>query len=53
MLEIPRTYNTFEHSAATIFNSFPQDIRDNPSYSSYTKDVKAVLKERARNGIFN
>jgi hypothetical protein len=53
MLEIPRNNNTFEHSAATIFNSLPQEVRDNSFYRSYVKEVKTVLTERARTRILN
>ena len=53
MLEIPRTNNTFEHSAAAIFNSLPQEVWDNSFYRSYIKEVKTVLAERARTRILN
>ena len=45
MLEISRTNDTFEHSAATTI--LPQDIRDNSFYNSYVKEAKSALMERA------
>ena len=53
MLEIPRTNNTFEHSAAAILTSLPQEVRDNSFYRNYVKEVKTVLTERARTRILN
>ena len=47
-LEIPKINNTVEHSAALIFNSFPQDIRDCTTYHEYVKKTRAVLMERAQ-----
>ena len=47
-LEIPKINNTFEHPAALIFNSFPQDIRDCTTYHEYVKKTRTVLMERAQ-----
>ena len=47
-LEIPKINNTVEHSAALIFNSFPQDIRDCTTYHEYVKKTRTVLMERAQ-----
>ena len=54
MLEIPRINNTFEHSASIIFNSLPQNIRDNDiSYSNFVNQVRTVFMERARTRVLN
>ena len=47
-LEIPKMNDTFEHLAALIFNSFPQDIRDCITYHEYVKKTRTVLMERAQ-----
>ena len=47
-LEIPKINDTFEHSAALIFNSFPQDIKDCTTYHEYVKKTRTVLMERAQ-----
>ena len=47
-LEIPKINNTFEYSAALIFNSFPQDIRDCTTYHEYVKKARTMLMERAQ-----
>ena len=54
MLEIPRINNTFEHSASIIFNSLPQNIRDNDiSYSSFVNQVTTVFMERPHTRVLN
>lgn len=54
MLEIPKTNNTFEHSAITIFNSLPQNIRDiDISYGSFFNQVRTVFMERAHTRVLN
>ena len=52
-LEIPKISNTFEHSAALIFNSFLQDIRDCTTYHEYVKNMRTVLTERAQVCIYH
>ena len=47
-LEIPKINNTFQHSAALIFNSLRQDIRDCTTYHEYVKKMRTVLMERAQ-----
>ena len=47
-LEIPKINNTFEHSAALIFNSLPQDIRDCITYHEHVKNTRTMLMERAQ-----
>jgi hypothetical protein len=51
ILEIPKISNTFEHSAAIIFNSLPKDIRDCTIYHNFIKKTRIVFMERAQTRI--
>ena len=51
-LEIPKISNTFEHSAAIIFNSL-HSIRDCTTYHDYVKNTRTVFIERPKARLLN
>ena len=53
MLEILRINNTFGHSASIIFNSLPQNIRDDIFYSNFVNQVRTVFMERVCTCVLN
>jgi hypothetical protein len=48
-LEIPKISNTFEHSAAIIFNSLPNDVRDCTIYHNFVKQNESCLYGKSTN----
>ena len=47
-LVVPKETGTFQHSAAKLFNSLPENIRNCTNYKVFLKLTKELLFERAR-----
>ena len=50
-LMIPLTANTFQHSAAKLFNSLPADLRNCTNFNQFSAKCKHLLKERALSSL--
>ncbi len=46
-LVVPKETGTFQHSAAKLFNSLPENIRNCTNYKVFLKSTKELLFERA------
>ena len=48
-LVIPHASDTFQHSAAALFNSLPSDVKCCADFKSFSKQTLCILRERCRN----
>ena len=48
-LFIPHASDTFQHSAAALFNSLPSNVKGCDNFKSFSKQTLCILREHCRN----
>ena len=48
-LVFPHASDTFQYSAATLFNSLPSNVKCCDNFKSFSKQTLCILRERCRN----
>ena len=48
-LVIPYASDTFQYSAAALFNSLPSNVKCCDNFKSFSKQTLCILRERCRN----